>query len=234
MIIVITGATKGIGRAIARNLADKGHHLALCARTITDLEDFKDELLTQTRCGKIMIRSLDVRSRSSLKLFGEDVLREFGYIDVLINNTGIFIPGKFADESSDAYDRTLETNVHAPYFLTKVFLPSMIAREEGHIINLCSVSSVQPNSNGVSYAMSKHALLGFGKSLREEVREYGIRVTNILPGPTWSSSWEGIDHPEDRLINARNVARVVATSIELDENVVMEEVIIRPVKGDLN
>ncbi len=233
MIIVITGATKGIGRAIARSLAEKGHQLALCARTTADLEDLRDELLTQTICKKVMIRSLDVRCRSSLKLFGEAVLKEFGYIDVLINNAGVFIPGKFIEETSDAYDMTLETNLHAPYFLTKAFLPSMIARVKGHIINLCSVSSIQPNSNGISYAMSKHALLGFGKSLREEVREYGIRVTNLLPGPTWSYSWDGIDHPEDRLMNARNVARVVATAIELDENVVMEEVIIRPVKGDL-
>lgn len=233
MFIVITGATKGIGRAIATCLAEEGHQIALCARTASDLEEMKVDLLGLINCDNVLINTLDVRDRASIIQFGETVLKEFGHIDVLINNAGVFIPGMINDEEADTFDLVMETNLHSAYFLTKTFLPSMIHRRKGHIINLCSVAGIQGYPNGGSYAISKHALVGFGKTLREEVRQFGIRVTNILPGATWTDSWEGVDLPKDRLMSSRDVARVVKAAIELDENAVMEEVILRPIQGDL-
>ena len=231
MVVVITGATKGIGRAIAENLAEQGDNLALCARSENGLLSLKKKL---TQSGsKVITRALDVRDRASLVNFAEQVLKDFGQIDVLINNAGVFLPGKLVDETSDTYQLVLETNLHSAYFLTKAILPSMIKRRSGHVINMCSIASTQAYPNGGSYAISKHALHGFGKTLREEVREYGIRVTNILPGATWTGSWAGVDFSKDRFIDVRNIAQIVRTAMNLDPNVVMEEIVLRPVQGDI-
>src|SRR5690606_6347728 len=144
-----------------------------------------------------------------------------------------FKPRRIQDEPEGVFDLVMQTNLESAYFLTRALLPAMIRRQSGHIINMCSVASVRDFANGGSYAISKHALHGFGKTLREEVREYGIRVTNILPGATWTDSWAGADFPEDRLMDAASVAQMVLAAIRLAPNAVMEELIIRPVGGDL-
>lgn len=233
MVVVITGATKGIGRAIADTLSEDGHQLALCARTEADLIKVKNEILDRGKSKLVYIQAFDIRDREAIDDFGRSVLQKFGSVDVLVNNTGVFVPGMIVDEKPETFDRVLETNLHSAYFMTKTFLPEMVKRKAGHIINLCSVASIQGTVNGGSYAISKHALLGFGKTLRAEVREFGIRVTNILPGPTWSHSWEGMDYPKHRLMDNQEVAAVIKTAIDLAPNAVMEEVVLRPVQGDL-
>lgn len=233
MVVVITGATRGIGRAIAETLAEEGYDLALCARTARHLEDFRAELLQDHPDAEIFIQDLDLTDRAALSLFAANVLSAFDRIDVLINNAGVYVPGKILDETPENYDLVLSTNLHSAYFLTKALLPTMIQAQSGHIINMCSVASIQAYPNGGSYAIAKHALHGFGKTLREEVRRDGIRVTNILPGATWTDSWAGVGLPEDRLMHVRNIAEVVSAAIRLDSNAVLEDVVIRPIQGDL-
>ncbi len=233
MIVVITGANRGIGKSIAETLAGEGHHLILCSRTAHELEMLRTELLHQYPDIRIQVHAFDLTDRHAISAFAARVLDEPGRIDVLINNAGYYEPGKIVDETPEKYDQVLRINLDAPYFLTKEFLPAMIEARSGHVINMCSVSSFQAFQNGGSYSIAKHALHGFGKTLREEVREYGIRVTNILPGATWTDSWAGAELPKDRLISARNIAQVVSTAIRLDANAVLEDVVIRPIKGDL-
>lgn len=233
MVVVITGATKGIGRAIVDILASEGCDLALCARTQEDLRQLQEQLAGLPNSGRVFVRQVDVRNRAVLTHFAEEVLKFFGQVDVLINNAGNFKPGRIQDEPEGVFDLVMQTNLESAYFLTRALLPAMIRRQSGHIINMCSVASVRDFANGGSYAISKHALHGFGKTLREEVREYGIRVTNILPGATWTDSWAGADFPEDRLMDAASVAQMVLAAIRLAPNAVMEELIIRPVGGDL-
>lgn len=233
MVVVITGASKGIGRAIAKNLAEEGYDLALCARSEEGLRSLKEGLSASRSQSKVITMAVDVRDRNALSAFAGMVLKEFGRIDVLINNAGIFVPGNIMDETADTFDRIMQTNLDSAYFLTKSILPSMIGRKSGHIINMCSVASIQAYPNGGSYAISKHALHGFGKTLREEVRKYGIRVTNILPGATWTESWDGVNLPQDRFMDVRNVAHIVHSAIHLDPNTVMEEIVLRPVQGDI-
>lgn len=233
MVIVITGATSGIGRAITDILANKKNKLALCARTESDLDELRQNLINKSSCEHVMVRKVNVRHREELKRFAREIHNEYEQVDVLINNAGIYIPGSISNEEEATFDAVLETNLHSAYFLTKALLPKMLKRESGHIINLCSVASIKGYPNGGSYGISKHALLGFGRTLREEVRGYNIRVTNVLPGATWTNSWQGIDLPEDRLMNPKNVAQVVLTAIELDANAVIEDIVMRPVLGDL-
>ena len=233
MVVVITGASRGIGRAIAEKLASQGCDLALAARSGESLTSVHSGLRKEYPKCTLFAQSFDLTNRADVDDFASKVLAFFGRVDVLIHNAGVFKPGSLLDETPETYDLVMRTNIDGPYFLTKALLPHMIEARSGHVINMCSVSSIQAFRNGGSYSISKHALHGFGKTLREEVRQYGIRVTNILPGATWTDSWAGVDLPQNRLMNAHNIAEVVATAIQLDPNAVMEEVIIRPVLGDL-
>jgi hypothetical protein len=109
----------------------------------------------------------------------------------------------------------------------------MKANRKGHVFNMCSIASIKAYPNGSSYAISKFALLGFSKVLREELKEYGVRVTAVLPGATRTASWDGVDLPEDRFMRAEDVAETVFSAYSISERSVVEEIIIRPQLGDI-
>jgi short-subunit dehydrogenase len=109
----------------------------------------------------------------------------------------------------------------------------MLSQNKGHIFNMCSVASEKAYPNGGSYSISKFALLGFSKNLREELKPKGIKVTSILPGATWSDSWAGFEGPEERLMQARDVAEVVLAALRMSASAVMEDIVLRPQLGDL-
>ena len=158
MVVVITGASRGIGRAISEKLASQGCDLALCARSSSPLTDLHTSLSLRYPALKFFSNSFDLVDRSEIDQFTLGVLEFFGRVDVLVNNAGIFQPGSILDETPDVYDRVMRTNIDAPYFMTKAFLPHMIEARAGHIVNMCSVSSIQAHLHNSSYTISKHAL----------------------------------------------------------------------------
>ena len=231
--VMITGATKGIGRAIVEILAEEGHNLAICARTLRDLEDLQRGLRNKYPDQKFICRPVDVRDRSALNNFALFAEAEFKHIDVLINNAGIFLPGAVCDEEDGRLELQLETNLYSAYYLTRSIVPLMKTKGRGLIINMCSIASKIAYPNGGSYSISKFALYGMTKVLREELKDSGIAVTAILPGATWSDSWKGVDLPPERLMPAVDIAKVVSMTISLNPASVMEEIILRPQLGDL-
>ncbi len=233
MNIVITGASKGLGKAIAQSLAEKGHHLFLCSRNEGDLDTLKQELLQLNPQIRIFYTACDVSDRFQLKVLATSVLSVFREVDVLINNAGIFIPGKIVDEPDGNLELIMKTNFESAYYLTRLLLPNMLRRRSGHIINMCSIASLQAYPGGSSYGISKFALLGFNKCLRAELKEFGIKVTAILPGAAWSDSWKGANLPEERLMQAQDVAKAVLFALELSPSAVPEEILLRPQLGDL-
>ena len=233
MHAVITGATKGIGLAIAEKLANAGYHLSICSRTATDLEQVKKSLEKKHPNITVNTSVVDMRNMDAVKAFGKEVSNIDGGIDVLVNNAGVFIPGMTHEEPSGRLELMMETNLYSAYHLTRTIIPDMKERGRGHVINICSVASQIAYPNGGSYSISKFALLGFGKVLREEVKSHGIKVTNILPGATWSDSWAGVDLPEDRLMQAQDIATTVWSVLQLSPSAVVEEVVVRPQLGDL-
>lgn len=154
-------------------------------------------------------------------------------VDVLVNNSGLFIPGKITEEDDEALPFMINTNLYSAYYMTKAFVHGMIARRSGHIFNMCSTASITPYINGGSYCISKYAMLGMTKVLREELKEHNVRVTAILPGATLTASWEGVDLPPERFVKAEDVAMAVWNAYALSENSVVEELLIRPQLGDL-
>jgi short-subunit dehydrogenase len=229
--IVITGATKGIGRAIAEKFAAEGFNLGLCSRSEKDLKNLKAAL--QNGKAEILIQKCDVSKLADLKLFAQNIIRTFKTVDVLVNNAGVFIPGQVYNEKAGILEKLIETNLYSAYRLSRLLLPGMMKRKSGHIFNMGSVASKQAYPDGGSYSISKFALLGFSKALREEMKPYNIRVTSLLPGATLTESWNGTTLPASRFMKAEDVAKSVWDIYNLSENTVVEEIILRPILGDL-
>lgn len=233
MNVVITGSSKGLGKAIACALAFKSFNLFIHSRSESDLEQVKQELLTINPEIKVYYFVCDLSIRTQIDALIKSILSAFREVDILINNAGNYLGGRIEDEPEGQLSYLLDCNLMSAYHLTRGLLPNMVRRESGHIINMCSIASLDAYPGGSSYSISKFALLGFSKSLRLELKDKGIRVTAILPGAAWSDSWKGVDLPQDRLMQADDVAKAVVCAIEMSPAAVLEEIILRPQKGDL-
>ncbi|ARS35403.1 SDR family oxidoreductase [Pontibacter actiniarum] len=231
--ILVTGGTKGIGRAVIEQFAKEGFHIITCSRNEKDLQKLKLDIEQQYTFSKVFYQEADLSDRGSLQRFSKYVQDLGVQVDVLVNNSGLFIPGKITEEDDEALPFMINTNLYSAYYMTKAFVHGMIARRSGHIFNMCSTASITPYINGGSYCISKYAMLGMTKVLREELKEHNVRVTAILPGATLTASWEGVDLPPERFVKAEDVAMAVWNAYALSENSVVEELLIRPQLGDL-
>ena len=229
--IVVTGATKGIGRAIVNKFANNGFDCIVCARNENDLLTLKENIENTTDV-KVFMKVVDVSRKDEVQAFGE-FANDIGNVNVLVNNAGVFIPGQVHMEEDGVVEKMIETNVYSAYYLTRIILPELIEKGNGHVFNMCSTASIMPYVNGGSYCISKYALLGMTKVLREELKEHGIKVTAIMPGATLTASWEGAELPEDRFMKAEDVADAVYAAYNLSESAVVEEILMRPQLGDI-
>jgi short-subunit dehydrogenase len=232
MNIVITGSSKGIGKAIAEMFASYGHQLFLCARNEVDLYKTVADLQTSYPAATVHGYAIDLSNKENCKAFANFVLG-IATPDIVVNNTGQYAPGQIYDEQEDALPHMIETNLYSAYYLTKYLLPPMMERKTGHIINMCSIASINPYANGGSYSISKYALLGFSKNLRQELIPYTIKVSSIMPGAVYTSSWEGSGVSEERIMKATDVAELVYSISNLSFQACVEDVVLRPVMGDL-
>jgi short-subunit dehydrogenase len=231
-IIVVSGGTKGIGKAIIEQFSAHNFDVITCSRNKHDLEALKVEVEEKYN-NRVMIKVADLSKRHDIKTFVDFVLAESPAVHVLVNNAGIFIPGALSEEEEGALERMINTNLYSAYHLTRGLLGTMRSRGEGHIFNICSTASIVPYINGGSYCISKFALLGFSKVLREEMKEKNIRVTAVLPGATLTASWEGVDVPEERFMASADVAALIFNAYTISDRSVVEEILVRPQKGDL-
>jgi 3-oxoacyl-[acyl-carrier protein] reductase len=226
MVAVISGATKGVGKALAIALAKEGFSLALNARNKNDLEQLQSELL-RNYSSNVFIYVGDLSDKDSALDFSTKVLSEFKNIDVLINNVGKYDLDKITDDGVDL-DDMMKTNLNSAYYLTKYLSINMCKNGKGHIFNICSVLSLMPRSTAATYTISKHALKGFNDVLREEMREYGVKVTAIYPGSINTSSWEGIVAPKELFVQPDDIVNIVKTCLHTSKNANIEEIVIKP------
>lgn len=233
MKAIITGATKGIGLAIAEEFVNHGISVAICSRSIEELGIVAGNLKAKNVEVEVIYRRCDVSKKQEIEEFASFVIGEWPDIDILVNNAGVFFPGELCAEKDGVLEQTIETNLYSAYHLTRIIVPLMKNRSKGHIVNLCSIASLIAYPNGGSYTISKFAMLGFSKVLREELKSFGVKVTSVMPGATWSDSWTGVDLPKSRLIEAKDIARLVYTCISLGETAVVEDLVVRPQLGDL-
>ncbi len=229
---VITGGTKGIGKALIEKAALNGYDIITCARGEEFLEILKKDVEEKYEC-RLWYRPTDMSVESEVRAFGEFVSTKAKRVDLLINNAGLFIPGAIHEEKEGALRKMIDTNLYSAYYLTRALLPGMMEHRRGHIFNMCSTASFVPYVNGGSYCISKFALLGMSRVLREEMKPYDIRVTSVMPGATLTASWDGTDVPEERFMRPEDVADAVWAAYELSDRTVLEELILRPQLGDL-
>ena len=227
--ILVSGGSKGIGRAILERFAREDFELITCARHAEDLEHLA-KAFTQAHLHTFVA---DLSKKEEVLRFAAEALKITDKIDLLVNNAGAFRPGDIADEPEGQLEWAIRTNLYSAYHLTRALLPSMLERGKGHIVNICSIASLKAYPQGGSYSISKYALLGFSKNLREELKDKGIRVTSIMPGATWSDSWKGVDLPRERLMEAEDVAKAVWCAWDMGPSAVVEEIVMRPQLGDL-
>ncbi len=232
MIAIITGASKGLGRAIALQFAAAGYTLIVCARGAKALYDFVEEVQLEYPETTIKALPVDMSIKEEVTAFAEWSL-QFGTPAILVNNAGMFLPGSINNEEAGTLEAMINTNLYSAYHLTRALLPSMVANKSGHIFNICSIASLQAYSNGGSYSISKFALLGFSKNLREELKPLGIKVTAVLPGAAYTDSWSGSGVDPKRIMEAHDVAKMVFAASQLSSQAVVEDIILRPQLGDL-
>jgi len=230
---VLTGASRGIGRALALALARDGYQLAVCSRSEDKLAELKAEISKVYPDAVVHTQACDVAERKDLDRFAAQVLQVTDQVDVLVNNAGVFIMGNILGEEEGRLEQMLATNLLSAYHLTRALAPGMIARGRGDIVNICSVASLQAYPGGASYGISKHALLGFSRNLRQELKPSGVRVTAVLPGAVLTDSWSGVDLPEERFIDVEDLADLIAGILRLSPRTVVEDVVIRPQPGDI-
>ncbi len=233
MNVVITGASKGIGKAIATGFAAEGNHLFLCARNEVDLYNTVAELQVKYPDSTISAMTADVSGKNEVIKFGEWVLNKAGAVDVLINNAGLFLPGSVYNEPEGLLEQMIAVNLYSAYHLTRLLLPNMMTVRQGHIFNLCSIASLEAYTNGGSYSISKFALMGFSKNLREELKPHNIKVTAVYPGAVLTASWGDFDNSEHRIMEANDIAAMIMAAAKLSPQAVVEDIIIRPQLGDL-
>lgn len=235
MNIVVTGASRGLGKAIAEKFAvDQSEHvLLLTAQNKELLEKTQGELERQSPGTKILVWAGDLSKKEVRKKFAEWVLQQVQGVDILVNNAGIFIPGNVHDEKEGLLEEIMEMNLYGPYHLTRLLLPSMMAKKSGHIFNMCSIASLKAYSGGGAYSISKFALAGFSKNLREEMKPFGIKVTAVYPGATYTDSWKSSGIDPQRIMESNDIADLVYTAAQLSPQACVEDIIVRPQLGDL-
>ncbi len=233
MNIVITGGTKGIGKAIAEKFAQEGFNVAICARTKRDLLVVKKELKKLNASINVISAKVNMQSKKQVEKFAETILERWGSVDLIVNNAATFIQGALLEEPDGLLESMMATNVYGSYYLTRKLLPNLINRKKGHIFNICSVASQKVYPNCSSYVISKFALLGFSKVLRQELMDKNIKVTSVIPGATLTNSWAGVELPEGRIMPPEDVANTIWSAYNLGPSSTIEEIVMRPQQGDL-
>lgn len=233
-IAVVTGATKGIGRAVVELLASKGFHVWFCARNKADVEQLQSDLIGKFPSQLFWGEACDLGTAKGRQILAESLQKSLSHIDLLLNNTGVFLPGGILTEAPGVLEQQVETNLYSAYHVTRAAFPLLQQSELAHIFNLCSTASITAYVNGGSYAITKFGLLGMTKVLREELKPYGIKVTAILPGATKTASWDGTDLPDERFMLAEDVAKAIWGCYDLGPSAVVEELLMRPLPGDID
>lgn len=229
---IITGATKGMGLAITTRLAALGCNLLLTARNEEKLETLKTTLESQHAGIAVQYKACDVGDAGQLDGL-ITWLADMAAPDILVNNVGIFKPVSVLDETDDDFHRQLQVNYITPHLLSRAVGRRMRENRRGHIFNISSIASREPVASAGTYTVTKFAVRGLTHVLREELRPHDVKVTEIIPGSTLTSSWEGTEVPTGRFILPADIAEAIVTCLRMSDGANVEEIMIKPRYGNI-
>jgi len=231
-IVWITGASSGIGKALSLEFARNYIFVIGTARRLGLLNEIKKELADFGN--NFEPHQLDITDYAAIDQFNKKILSNY-QIDCLINNAGTTSFKKAVDDSISEIENIIKVNLLGSIYTIKTILPGMIERQSGTIINILSVVTQKVFTSSSAYTASKSGLLGYTKVLREEVRDKNIRIINVIPGATATGIWanEIINKFGDSMMDKANIAKLVFKLYSERNNMVVEEIILRPLKGDL-
>jgi short-subunit dehydrogenase len=232
MKVIVTGASKGIGKSVAEIFAADGHDLFICSHNEVNLYKAREDLGNRFPTVNIHAKAFDLSKKEEVISFGEWCLQG-ATPDILVNNAGLFEPGNVHDEAEGVLESQMAINFYSAYHLTRTVLPLMMKRKCGHIFNICSIASLGAYKNGGAYSVSKFALYGFSKNLREEMKPHQIKVTAIIAGAVLTDSWRGFDNKENRIMVSGDIAQMILAASKLSPGACVEDIILRPQLGDL-
>ena len=217
---LITGAGKGIGKAVAIALAKEGVNIVLIARTQADIDEVAQEINTYDV--KTLALTADVADINSVNLAIEKAIASFQTIDILINNAGIAAFGKFLELEPSEWERIIQVNLMGVYYVTRAILPNMIERQTGDIINISSTAGLNGNALTSAYSASKFALLGLTDSLMQEMRKHNIRVTALTPSTVATDMAKELnltDGNPEKVMQAEDIAELLIAQLKLNRRV---------------
>jgi len=232
-LVLITGASQGIGAALAKVFAAevRGVRLALVARNGRKLA------AVAAACAKAGARAevfvCDVSNAAAVDTLAAAVTQRVGAVDVLINNAGSFAGAPLTEMSVAEFDRMIAVNLRSVFLMSRAFVPAMAARGRGDVFNLGSIAGLIAYPGGAGYSAAKFGVTGLSKVMRAELRDQGVRVCCVYPGATYTPSWEGSGIPPGRMMPATDVARALLDVYRLSRRTVVEEIVLRPQRGDL-
>jgi 3-oxoacyl-[acyl-carrier protein] reductase len=223
-VALVTGAGKGIGRAVALALAQEGVHVGLLARSESQLQDVAAEI--KALGGKTAVVAADVSDRAAVEAAVAQIEQELGPLDILINNAGISSFGKFLELDPKEWERMIQVNLMGVYYTTRAVLPQMIARQTGDIINISSSAGQRGAAGASAYSASKFAVMGLTESLMQEVRKHNIRVSALTPSTIateLSLSNNLTDGNPDKVAQPEDLAELIIAQLKLNRRVFIKE-----------
>ncbi len=232
-VVWVVGASRGIGREIAKQFAFVGCVVCLSGRNRNELSSAVKEITT--RWGRAYSFPCDITLQRSVFSTAQSILKRVGEIDVLVNNAGVTVFKTFLATTPQEFKNILTTNLYGQILCTKAVLPSMVKRRSGWIFNILSNAAIKTFEGSAAYTATKAGMHGLGKVLREEVRAYNVKVVNVIPGATETEMWSGGDRKKHghRMMKAKSVAEAVLSVYQMPDDVVVDEIVLRPMKGDI-
>jgi len=232
-VAIVTGAGRGIGRAVALAFAREGAAVALAARTASELEAVADQI--RRASGRALAVPTDVIREESVAALVEKVLAEFKRVDILVTAAGVAACAPLVDTKPEDWDRMMAVNVRGVFLACRAVLPAMMKERRGTIINIVSVAAKRAIPGGAAYAASKHAVLGLTQVLAEEMRPHGVRVGALSPGAVDTALWDAVPNPPDRsrMLRPEDVAEAALLMASLPPGASLEDLTLLPAGGIL-